>query len=783
MTAKRLLVVCFLAWAAADLRAAEPEIRNLNVRGLQAGGTTTLVLDGDGLTTNVRLLLPFPAKQTLMPGATPTRATFNVTLGAEVTPGYYHLRAATPGGVSLPVVIAVDRLPQRPLVATSESLPVALHGNLTGSTTTETKFTGKAGQKILIEVEARRLGSKLRPVVHLSSPRGLQVGWSWATPALSGDTRLEATLPEDGTYTVSLHDTEYAGGSPGFFRLKIGQWSCVDQVFPPVVGKGKQSVELLGPSPALRVDVTASQAAATIPLPWPKDGVWSGPRPFVVVSPHAEVVGQPAAGKVQELPAGPVGVSGRLLKPFEEHRYRIPARPGDKLRLEVFAERYGSPLDVSLVVRNETGGAVAQAEDGPNTLDPTLEYTVPAKATSVIVGVVDAQGRGGPRGVYRLVVEPKNSSAVNADFRLFTPVQRLALPVGGRGVVPVWAERRGYQGAITLSAPLTPTPLPPRGERGRGEGGLPAGLKLENVTIPAGADGVLVTVQRGETAGEPVITTWRGRSTDGQERVVTVRGHPLERVQPWLATEITLAPLAEKAADFQIDWRGLPANAGIIPPRRLELPVKVTRPARPSIVRLTLLTSQLPPLVNGQPDLNRTLRAERPIELAAKATDGNVTVLVPADLPSPAYEVTVQADLLAPDRRTVLATAFTPVRRLVVRMAVAVKLDGPPRIEAKLKPKAATVVEIKGKVERSEGFKGDVALALTGLPPGVSAPAVTVKAAATAFTLKVNLPVNIAAGEIKGKVVGTAATDPKQPNVRVRSREVELTLIVQRAVK
>ena len=37
--------------------------------------------------------------------------------------------------------------------------------------------------------------------------------------------------------------------------------------------------------------------------------------------------------------------------------------------------------------------------------------------------------------------------------------------------------------------------------------------------------------------------------------------------------------------------------------------------------------------------------------------------------------MTVQAELLAPDRRTVLATAFAPVRRLAVRIPVAVKLS------------------------------------------------------------------------------------------------------------
>src|SRR5207245_1022272 len=40
------LLALFLG-ATTDLRAAEPTIRNLAVRGLQIGGTTTLVVDGD----------------------------------------------------------------------------------------------------------------------------------------------------------------------------------------------------------------------------------------------------------------------------------------------------------------------------------------------------------------------------------------------------------------------------------------------------------------------------------------------------------------------------------------------------------------------------------------------------------------------------------------------------------------------------------------------------------------------------------------------------------------
>ena len=48
--------------------------------------------------------------------------------------------------------------------------------------------------------------------------------------------------------------------------------------------------------------------------------------------------------------------------------------------------------------------------------------------------------------------------------------RQISLPVGGRVVVPVVAERRGYLGPIDLAADL-----------------LPGGLRLESAQIPAGA--------------------------------------------------------------------------------------------------------------------------------------------------------------------------------------------------------------------------------------------------------------------------------------------------------
>lgn len=749
--------------------AAEPAIRNLNVRGLQIGGTTTVVVDGDDLGAGPKLLLPFAAKQELKAGSTDKQATFEVAPEGEIAPGYYQLRVATEQGVSLPVVIAVDRMPQKPLPPATEStsqLPVALHGSIGGSSVLETKFDGKAGQEVRIEIETQRLGGKLRPVLHLYDAKRKQLAWAWGTPTLGGDARVEATLPADGQYIVAIHDLEYSVPGPGFFRLRIGQWAQAEQVFPPRIGVGQSAtLELVGLPKPISMPLAAAPSAGTLPVALPGDGLWSGPRPMIEVSTQAQVVEQ-AAGAVQDLPAAPlIDVSGRLAAPNEEDRYRLTVTPGSKVRLEVFAERLRSPVDVALVVRNEKGDQLAKAEDSPETLDPLLEYTVPDQVTQIVIGVVDAQGRGGPRAIYRLAIDARSPGTNLNDFELVTPAQRLALPKDGRAVVPVWVERRGYDGPIEIAARS-----------------LLGGARIENTTIPAGCDGTLLNVVRGEAADGAAIFAWQGKSGDGQERIAKTQDHPLERSQPWLATEVALAATTTPGGDFTLDWRDLPAEAGLVNAGKLTLPIKVTRPSdaafEKATVRLTLLTSQLPPRQNRQPDTNKMLRVEKPVELAADKLEGEAVVLLPPELPSLSYDLCLQAELLAPDKK-VLRTAFTPVRRLPVRNPLAVQLAAD-KLEAALDAKTGAMIKVEGKIERREGLTGDVMVALTGLPSGLRADNVTVKADATDFTLTLVIPANAKPGPLPPlQLTASGTPDPKNSGVRVKSRDVLLTVLLQ----
>ena len=120
-------------------------------------------------------------------------------------------------------------------------------------------------------------------------------------------------------------------------------------------------------------------------------------------------------------------------------------------------------------------------------------------------------------------------------------------------------------------------------------------------------DGTLVTV----TTTTPVtagLITWNGRAGN-EEHAVDVQGAPARTVQPWLATEFAIASTDAKVADFSIDWKNLPANAGLFAPAgKLALPVKLTRTDVASPVRLTLLTSQTPPFAGNQPNAAAAIR-------------------------------------------------------------------------------------------------------------------------------------------------------------------------------
>lgn len=730
--------------------ASPPTVRNVDRLGLQAGGTTTLTIDGDNLLPDPKLVLAVPvAKQTLRPGATANRIMLDITLDKSVVPGLYNLRLANAHGVSAGRVVAVDHLPQQ---AWSEkvTLPAALHGTLTGGRKLTTSFAGKAGQALTCEVAARRLGGQLRPVVHLYDEGGRQLGWARPAPTLGGDSRLTLTLPADGRYTVEVHDARYAGPGPGNIRLALGNWQYVDAVFPAAVRRGQPaSVELIGNAPGQNARVQATGDGSFLPLPWANPSLAGGPRPWVIVSDLPEYVEKEGAAP-QDAGTVPVALNGRLGKPGEADRFQLGVRPGDKLRFEVFADRLGSPMDAVLKLQRDNGALLAQADDSPAGADPVLDFTVPPGLTKLVAVVEDVHGRGRPNFVYRVVVQPLTPAV--KDFRVLLADTELNVPIGGNRVVEVGVERAGFTGPLRFAF-----------------NSLPPGMQVQGADVPAGASGALLTLAGNGPAPATALTALSGTSADPTwkaTRVAIQRTHPLRQRQPWLAEELAVALTPKETIAFAAAWGSLPADAKLVPGAALKVPLTVTLPKEPSGgVRLYLLSSHQTPRVNGQPDQNQSLRKEAGpfLELPAGKNQGSFDIYVPGTLTAVPRDLAFRADLLSKDRGRVIAQAYTPVRRFAVLNPLAVRLAAA-QLQAPLDPAKGAEVKIQGKVERLAGFKGDVTVSMTGVPPGIAVPTAAVKAAATDFQLVLRFPPNFKPLELdKLQVFASGRYRPQSP--------------------
>lgn len=607
-----MLVFAALAVCASRVHAA-PQITNISIRGLQVGGTTTIAIQGRDLLPDPTLIVGVPiAKQVVLEGATAGSLQIEVTLDADVTPGIYNMRLANPHGISELVMVAIDQLPQVALAEAVESRPIAMHGTLSSSNVARTRFTGKRDELVLIEVESQRLGGKLRPVLNLFDARRKQIAMALPAPWLRGDARIAVTLPEDGEYTVELHDLQYAAPAPSFYRLKIGSFQYADIAFPLAVQAGTSAqLELIGNLPqGKQVDFAAGSGQQPRPAPWPDAEMLSGLRPQVVVSQIPELVELPGGETPRQLPAIPLAVSGRLSQPGEEDVYRLPVTAGAQLRFEVQAEQFGSPIDALLEIRNEQGGRLALNDDFTGTTDSRIDYAVPKDVVTVDVAIRDQNESADPRCVYRLVVTSRDA-APTPDFRLTVSADTFNVPQGAMQVLQVVAQRTAYEGPIKLEFE-----------------NLPSSVMASTSVIPAGCNGALITFQGAGQQADNIVTSLRGRSV-GLDTEITATAtfdkHPLGNLQPWLQTDLALALGVANEIPFAIDWAKPSAETQLVLGSKLNAPIKLRRPPGAiGPVRVSLIVGEPPPLVNGNRDVNQAVRAERatvdiPVDGAAKA--------------------------------------------------------------------------------------------------------------------------------------------------------------------
>ncbi len=820
------LVACLAIFSLAvcsTANARQPEIRNVNIRGLQIGATTTLTIDGTDLLPSPRLFLDEQALEaTLDPASTPTRVVLAIPLPEAIAPGIGVLRLTTSEGFSNSLLVGLDRLPQLPLAEEIAARPVALQGSVPGSGVSRTAFSGKAGEDVIVEVEARRLGSKLRPVIHVYDSRRVQVAWGLPSNSLGGDSRITLKLPRDDRYTIELHDLQYGPPGASFFRLKVGHWQFADLAFPPAVPAGQETaVELLGNLPGSRVTIKPAAEFDLAAIAWPAATQASGPPPSVVVSSYPELTEAATAAQPMALPSVPVAVSGRLNAPNQRDRYLLPVTPGMKLICEVFAERIASRIDASLELRNKEGGVLAASDDFLNSTDPRLEYTVPAGLDAIELVVRDAVDLATDDAIYRLVIS--SADAPRPSFDVITKFDSINIAASEPHIAEALVTRKGYDGPLQLQV-----------------AGLPAGVTVQGTEIPAGANGTLLTFLSTSETPAQLVTRMKVQSPDGTlVKAINVEAATDDRTPSWLRERLAVATTSKPTAPFQIAWADEAALPQLVLASKKPIPIKLVRPSSTfGPVRLSLMTAQPLPKVNGQPNLPQSIRVEQVVEVAvdpavkaagdalapitkqhaeavqqALAAQGDAKVaadakvadlaakkaaaeaalrdaeakanyqsalslVVPSTLIETICDISVRAELLNTDRNVVLRTVYAPVRRLAVLNPLVIKIANP-AVEATLDPATGATVKVPAKIERLAGYAGDVTVTISGLPAGVTAANVAVKADQSEFPVEIKIPANFAAEEIKGlKLTATGPADPLSANVPVKSAEVDVVIKV-----
>jgi len=151
--------------------------------------------------------------------------------------GVYQIFATRNGHISNPIPFALDTLPEclekegnnTPARAQKVTLPIIINGRIDKPDDTDVfQFTGKSGQTVVVEVNARRLDSPLDSIVKLTDAKGKLVAvnddWEDLATGLNthhADSYFMAKLPADGTYYVHISDAARRGGEEYGYRLRI----------------------------------------------------------------------------------------------------------------------------------------------------------------------------------------------------------------------------------------------------------------------------------------------------------------------------------------------------------------------------------------------------------------------------------------------------------------------------------------------------------------------------------------------------------------------------------
>jgi hypothetical protein len=467
--------------AVMGLRAAVPVLDHVFPAALQIGSTQSVTLVGK--------FDPWPTRLDLdIPGVTWEATTNTGVITVRVSPkapvGPQVIRAFSPEGVSAPRFLILSSHPQRAEVEPNDEmrtaqvlsdLPAEVNGRLEKNGDVDSYSVElQAGQTLVARLDAYTLQSPLDPVLRLLDAQGVQVAWNH-DEVRSLDPLLAWRAPKAGTYVLQVFgfaypadsDLRFSGSTKSVYRLHVSTDPVARHGWPLGVSRSVETRVRWGdwgvPEMSSESTLVPSSAIASgtvghslqfpghrLPVEMP---VGAG-KEWVEVEPNDTA----ATAQALEIPSA---VSGDLDRAGDEDRYRVSAKKGEALRLEVQAAGLGFPLDAWMKVEDATGKELVRNDDSGGA-DPVLDWTPPESAEyRVVVG--NLLQRGGRDQRYRLSVQRPQPVWIAS-----VPEAFLSLEPGKTNEWKVAITRRfGADTRLTVSV-----------------SGLPPGVRVDPVEVP-----------------------------------------------------------------------------------------------------------------------------------------------------------------------------------------------------------------------------------------------------------------------------------------------------------
>lgn len=499
-----------------------------------------------------------------------------VKIDPDAPAGDRSLRVQTPVGLSNPMCFQVGTLPEAREREPNDpnsfdpfpkepplALPVLLNGQIMPGDVDRFRLRAKKGQQLVIEANARRLVPFLadavpgwfQATVALYDARGREVAFA-DDYRFSPDPVLFYKVPADGDYELEVRDSIYRGREDFVYRVAVGEFPFITQVFPLGGRKGTKTFAAIGgwnlPAKRLRLDTQNADEGVR------QAALRPGQRPSNVVTyavgslserTEAEPNNSPKKATLLDLP---VIINGRIGKPGDVDVFEFEGIAGDEIVADVQARRLHSPLD-SLVWLTDASGSVLKRNDDhvqkdghlhpdmgflTHHADSYLTARLPKDGT-YYVHLADAQGHGSDAHGYRLRVGPPQP-----DFTLLVTPSSLSLLAECSAPFTVHVLRReGFEGAVNVALK-----------------GAPAGFALTGGRIPKGRSRIRMTLTApAKPPAQPIAVRLEGRALIGGKTVSRPAAPCDDVMQAFLFRH--LAPSRElMAAVAKPRWASFPAK-------------------------------------------------------------------------------------------------------------------------------------------------------------------------------------------------------------------------------